>query len=414
MVTIGGKGQIRFDHSHFQNAGVGSSEIFGIAYNGITGVYDHNLADLTVGGVDQMLRVFNGDVMFGDTSGNGNGSWANPTNWGSSNALFLENNTFNGGISNDCSHGGREVFRHNTFNQSSIQTHEMEGDGRGCRSTEVYQNTFNGAVGDTITSFTALGCRMGPCLMWGNVSNNMENLIAIQHDRTNGHPFYTSPNGFGYCGTNGTIAGPSNWDFSQGTNGYPCLDQPARGQSDLLSGNFPNKCDATLPSSTPGACGSGNFNGTWPHNKLEPIYEWLNQFQVGQGSGWVRAIYDVTTPLTGAFTQNQDYFQYTLSWNGSAFTGTAFNGTVGTGSGLLSARPSTCTAGPGGAKFTSPTGSYGVAYWATDTSTLYICTATNTWTAVYSPYTYPHPLVSGTAPTSSGPTAPTNLTAAVQ
>jgi len=31
-------------------------------------------------------------------------------------------------------------------------------------------------------------------------------------------------------------------------------------------------------------------------------------------------------------------------------------------------------------------------YWATDQSTLYQCTATNTWTAYYTPYTYPHPL----------------------
>jgi hypothetical protein len=31
-------------------------------------------------------------------------------------------------------------------------------------------------------------------------------------------------------------------------------------------------------------------------------------------------------------------------------------------------------------------------YWATDQNTLYTCTATNTWTAYYTPYTYPHPL----------------------
>ena len=55
-----------------------------------------------------------------------------------------------------------------------------------------------------------------------------------------------------------------------------------------------------------------------------------------------------------------------------------FNGTVGIGVGLLANRPSTCTTG--------------VAYWATDTKTLYKATATNTWTAYYTPYTYPHPL----------------------
>jgi hypothetical protein len=56
----------------------------------------------------------------------------------------------------------------------------------------------------------------------------------------------------------------------------------------------------------------------------------------------------------------------------------SFDGTKGVGVGLLAARPSTCTTGVG--------------YWATDESILYKATATNTWTAYYTPYTYPHPL----------------------
>lgn len=68
----------------------------------------------------------------------------------------------------------------------------------------------------------------------------------------------------------------------------------------------------------------------------------------------------------------------------------------GVGCGTLASRPETCTTGVG--------------YWATDQScsdltgmvganpttpisgTLYKCTDTNTWTAYYTPYTYPHPL----------------------
>ena len=59
----------------------------------------------------------------------------------------------------------------------------------------------------------------------------------------------------------------------------------------------------------------------------------------------------------------------------------SFTGASGTGTGTLAARPSTCT----------PT----VAYWSTDTSTLYQCLTTNTWTPYYTPYAYPHPLVTG-------------------
>jgi hypothetical protein len=94
---------------------------------------------------------------------------------------------------------------------------------------------------------------------------------------------------------------------------------------------------------------------------------------------------------------------------------TPFNGTVGTGFGTLANRPTTCTAGPGGTYDTSPTGSYGVGYFATDQKTLYVCTSTNTWTAIYQPYTYPHPLTAGgTTLSENPPTAPTGLVATVQ
>jgi hypothetical protein len=424
MVAIGGKGTLRVDHVHFKNAGVGSGEVFGIIYGSITGVFDHSLWDMAPGGVDNGIRVNNGQTMFGDTSGNANGSWANPTNPGSAGYLFFEDNVFNYSISNDCNGGGRQVFRHNVFNDSSIQTHEMTGDSRGCRATEVYNNTFNGVNGDAINSFTIVGCRMGTCLVWGNSVSLYGNVISLQHDRTNGHPFLTSPNGFGYCGTLGATAGPSNWDGNSTTTaGYPCLDQPGRGQGDMLSGNFPNKCNVTT---NPGGCSS--FTGSWPHNKLEPIYEWLNKYQVGAGNGWNHGMYnpDISGAGVQIFHANRDFYQYTLSWNGSQYTGTPFNGTVGTGSGLLSARTATCTAGPGGPFGVSPTGSYGVAYWATDANAgngeLYVCTATNTWTPVYTPYTYPHPFTGGTAsvtptppvmPSATPPAPPSGLTATV-
>jgi hypothetical protein len=82
----------------------------------------------------------------------------------------------------------------------------------------------------------------------------------------------------------------------------------------------------------------------------------------------------------------------------------SFNGSVGVGYGTLSGRPATCTTGVG--------------YWATDQGSwnskgsggqgvFYKCTSTNTWTLYYTPYTYPHPLRTGSIVT---PAAPTNLT----
>jgi hypothetical protein len=69
--------------------------------------------------------------------------------------------------------------------------------------------------------------------------------------------------------------------------------------------------------------------------------------------------------------ENRDFYNQT----------TSFDGTVGVGIGLWADRPATCTPG--------------VAYWATDVGsqgTLYKCTAVDTWSRYYEPYTYPHPL----------------------
>jgi hypothetical protein len=111
---------------------------------------------------------------------------------------------------------------------------------------------------------------------------------------------------------------------------------------------------------------------------LEPVYEWKNTWSPVPtwGGGFF-------SPRESQFAVNRDYYLHTAS----------FNGTSGVDSGLLSARPATCVVN--------------VAYWATDTSTLYRCTATNTWTLYYKPYAYPHLLRQGTD--SLAPAPPTNL-----
>lgn len=105
-------------------------------------------------------------------------------------------------------------------------------------------------------------------------------------------------------------------------------------------------------------------------------YYWSNANSSGAQAGIATA--------EGVPTANEDYWLYTES----------FNGTSGVGCGTT--RPGTCTTG--------------TAFWETSQScstladyigttpttpisgTLYKCTATDTWTEYYEPYTYPHPL----------------------
>jgi MYXO-CTERM domain-containing protein len=101
-----------------------------------------------------------------------------------------------------------------------------------------------------------------------------------------------------------------------------------------------------------------------PHQALEPVYEWLDTWTAVPG--YPLHVFDVYD--SADLAANRDYYQYT----------TTFDGSSGVGSGTLAMRPASCM----------PL----VAYWATDTNTLYQCTSANTWTTYYSPYVYPHPL----------------------
>jgi hypothetical protein len=97
--------------------------------------------------------------------------------------------------------------------------------------------------------------------------------------------------------------------------------------------------------------------------------------------------YRIVSDCCNVIAENSEFYNQKID----------FDGTAGVGCGPLSARPVTCTTGVG--------------YWATEQSctgiddasvgahpttpisgTLYKCMAPDTWTAYYTPYTYPHPL----------------------
>jgi hypothetical protein len=417
FITFTGSSQsLRMDHCHF-NTSTYNGNIGGGAtiFSPIAGVFDHDLFDLVY--QNNGIRTYAGSGDFGDAL------WSQATNFGGSNFIFIENTVFKGGFVNDCNNGGRMVVRYTTYSadpydytadSGGLQTHAM-GQGvqreRGCRAMEEYHNYVYNPTPST-PQYSAADGNSGTGLRWGNtIGTGYNNDIVLQEVREvssnncgggsgNLGACQAPATGVGYCGSNSSGA-TSPWDGNSVTaTGYPCINQTGRGQGDLLNGaNFPNALNTVTNSIS------------WPHNKREPWYVWNETIAAGNVSlapGWNGV----------SRVANRDFYSQ-VSANANTTPTSPFNGTTGTGFGTLANRPTTCTAGPGGTYDASPTGSYGVAYFATDASggngELYVCTSTNTWTAIYSPYTYPHPLVvGGTTEMSGSPNPPTGLVATVQ
>ncbi len=379
-ISVGGGSQlIRFTQDHFVNMNQVTLGMF----NGNGGVVDHSIISQAQASIFARTQAATSSDWAGQIP------WSQSTNLGSLNAWYFEDDELVGG-STDCDKAGRFVVRFNTFTAGPgtaqwLLTHptgEPGGAIRGCREWEAYENTFV-TNGQGVFSLWFLSAGTG--VTWGNTistagGGSLSNFFTFISERSNNTTYGQTavPNGWGYCGTyfNGT---GSSWDQNANTvSGAKCLDNVGMGKGDLLT--------ATGTASFPTIANTVLGGQTWPRQAQEPVYEWLDTYAPGN---WVDSTqYSSISPLP--IQQNNDYY---LWCNAAATTGcTTFNGTQGVGSGTLGSRPSTCTTG--------------VAYWATDQGSwntsgsgpqgqLYNCTATNVWSLLYVPGTYPNPLVTG-------------------
>ena len=133
--------QFRFDHNKW-------TDLYGyFVTDTVIGVIDHNT--ILVG-----QKVIEWIYPYGNRwngGSHGDGSWAAPANWGSSQFLFLEDNVITNSNSvyegqlTDGFNGGRFVVRHNMITNQAIGNHgtETPGRGRSGRAEEIYNNTFD-------------------------------------------------------------------------------------------------------------------------------------------------------------------------------------------------------------------------------------------------------------------------------
>jgi hypothetical protein len=402
-INFVGPGNLRIDHCHFTATSINNYRMPNIGI-GLRGVMDHCILDFTG---TNAIYFYNGRLGGGGDQ-QGNYEWTQPTAFGSSDYFFVEDNIINGHGSGtvystrifDEFTASKIVIRFNTVYQACMgETHATghSPDDRGLRSQEVYGNSATSSL-TLDPNFTALDMGSGTTLVWGNSWDRVyKSIYHFNVTRKNADTYAetATPGGWGYAGTqfNGT---GSNWDGGtvNGTDtflGYPCLDQPGRGQGDLLTGLHPNKLNSA----------TGTIH--WPNQALEPIYIWNNIGTVV--AGWGDQVYSDNSG--GRVVANRDYYP---SARGVQTSPTSpFDGTSGTGWGTLANRPTTCTPGVGyfatdqGSWNTSTSNPYGVQQNGAS-GVLYKCTAPNTWTLYYTPYTYPHPLQGG-----SGPESPGNL-----
>lgn len=250
--------------------------------------------------------------------------------------------------------------------QGTLTTGTVNVASDGVSVTKTAGTNFNTSwVTDTMISITGASCSSRSADGTGPGPNTCR--VSSVTDTSH----LTLANSTGGALTGSTYTVGSSWDGNTDLTGYPCLDQPGRGQSELLSGSMPSIVNTER----------GNIIA-WPNQALEPLREWSNTFTAVPGWGNNDDHHVSLGNGSSVLVENRDYYKETAS----------FNGTVGVGVGVRASRPATCTTG--------------VAYWSTDQGgnwhttngtandgTLDVCTATNTWTnAVYTPYTYPHPL----------------------
>jgi hypothetical protein len=252
-ITGGARGW-RIDHNYLYYTGSGKAVI------GIT----NNVASHTLYGVFHGNIFKNTYIYFGGGSGAADSSWKATAQWGTADAVFIENNHFDHSdrslitVALDSQNGGRMTVRYNIFDNVYLMSHAFQQSTvRGARSYEIYNNYFRNTFSAGVSSPYFVHLRAGSGIItrnlvagrwtWGSGSLGH---IAIDNRRSWFDSYTTGT--VGKCdGTNTYDSNIENPARGGAVDGYRCADQP----------------------------GAGTQTGTWGSNPsfaLDPIYAWGN------------------------------------------------------------------------------------------------------------------------------------------
>jgi len=211
----------RFDNNKWNN--VNGVPVF----DTVIGVVDHNSFEES-----DEIRVYG---TFWNGQNWGDGSWAAPTDYGSSKWLFIEDNSFTQGtgaekVITDAYAGARFVVRYNTIYNCYPTNHGTESTGRarGCRAMDVYNNTYTGT---NLNNYVG-GSRSGGVLFHDNqisgytngarfATVNYRNIFPFvpfgaadgvnPWDVNEPNAFFTGTAAQNSSGTTVTVSGNPNW-----------------------------------------------------------------------------------------------------------------------------------------------------------------------------------------------------------
>lgn len=292
--------------------------------------------------------------------------WAQDTPLGnSSNVIYVEANHFvSSGTSSspgnftDGNYGGRVVIRFNRTQggyATAFEFHSPQGANRGFQRWELYNNAVTDLDNADKCFHGLFNLRGGSGVIFNNTMSGA--LSGCNFDGIIDNVRSTWSAGSAVDGIR-ACDGASPWDQNTSAqSGWHCRDQVGTARDYSLWSH----------TSTP----------AW-NQELKPGYIFLN---TRAGVGLNPYIPPDQRNATHIKWNRELYQTYGASCSGSSCS-------TGVGSGPIASRPVNCTTG--------------TAYWATDEGEwnslksgpdgrLYKCTATNTWTLYYTPYTYPHP-----------------------